>query len=196
MHRSGNSRLRRLLPPGDCGRWTSSQTVRWLLLLVIAAIVGALAYAHFPEHDLAADARADRVVVLKSERKLILMNGDRQLKEYRIALGRNPVGPKTQEGDGRTPEGHYVIDYRKADSSFHRALHISYPSPDDAAQAGARGLNPGGLIMVHGIRNGLGVVGRLHRIADWTNGCIAVTNAEIEEIWRTVPDGTPIEIRA
>lgn len=164
--------------------------------MAIAAIVGTVAYAHFPEHDLAVGTLADRIVVLKSERKLILMNGDRPLKEYRIALGRDPVGPKTAEGDGRTPEGHYVIDYRKADSSFHRALHISYPSAADTAQAGARGVNPGGLIMVHGIRNGLGLMGRLHRIADWTNGCIAVTNAEIEEIWRTVPDGTPIEIRA
>jgi murein L,D-transpeptidase YafK len=170
--------------------------VRWLLLLVIAAIVGAGAYAHFPAHELAAGTRADRVVVLKSERKLILMNGDRPLKEYRVALGDDPVGPKTQEGDGRTPEGQYVIDYRKADSSFHRALHISYPSAADVAQAEVRGVNPGGLIMVHGIRNGLGVVGRLHRLTDWTNGCIAVTNAEIEEIWRAVPDGTPIEIRA
>jgi len=155
-----------------------------------------MAYAHFPEPYLAAGARADRVVVLKRERKLVLMNGARPLKEYRISLGRDPVGPKTQEGDGRTPEGQYVVDYRKADSSFHRALHISYPSASDSAQAGARGVNPGGLIMVHGIRNGLGFVGRLHRLADWTNGCIAVTNVEIEEIWRAVPDGTPIEIRA
>lgn len=163
---------------------------------MLAATVGATGYAHFPQRELAADARADRVVVIKSERKLILMNGDRPLKEYRVALGRDPVGPKTQEGDGRTPEGRYVIDYRKADSSFHKALHISYPGSADSAQAEALGLNPGGLIMVHGIRNGLGLLGRLHRFADWTNGCIAVTNAEIEEIWRTVPDGTPVEIRA
>ncbi|MCW5620523.1 MAG: L,D-transpeptidase family protein [Burkholderiales bacterium] len=169
--------------------------MRWLLLLIISAIAGVAAYAHFPAPELATDARADRVVVLKGERKLILMNGDRPLKEYRIALGRDPVGPKTQEGDGRTPEGQYVIDYRKRDSSFHRALHISYPDPADAAQASMRGVSPGGLIMVHGIRNGLGVAGRFHRLTDWTNGCIAVTNSEIEEIWRAVPDGTPIEIR-
>jgi murein L,D-transpeptidase YafK len=170
--------------------------VRWLLLLIVAALAGVATYAHFPAPELDADARADRVVVLKSERKLILMNADRPLKEYRIALGRDPVGLKTREGDGRTPEGQYVIDYRKPDSSFHRALHISYPSPADAAQASVRGVSPGGLIMIHGIRNGLGVVGRFHRLTDWTNGCIAVTNSEIEEIWRAVPDGTPIEIRA
>ncbi|MFO1418841.1 MAG: L,D-transpeptidase family protein [Methylotetracoccus sp.] len=158
-------------------------------------MVGALAYTHFPAHKLAAGARADRVVVLKSERRLILMNGDHPLKEYRVALGRNPVGSKTQEGDGRTPEGQYVIDYRKADSSYHRALHISYPSAADAVQLKARALDPGGLIMVHGIRNGVGVIGRLHQLVDWTNGCIAVRNAEIEEIWRAVPNGTPIEIR-
>lgn len=170
--------------------------MRWLVLLVIAVIVGAGAYAHFPAHELAADTRADRVVVLKSERKLVLMNGDRPLKEYRIALGRDPVGRKTQEGDGRTPEGEYIIDYRKADSSFHRSLHISYPNVSDQAGAKERGVNPGGLIMIHGIRNGLGVIGRFHRLADWTDGCIAVTNGEIEEIWRAVQDGTPIQIRA
>jgi len=88
-----------------------------------------------------------------------------------------------------------VIDYRKADSSFHKALHISYPSPKDQAQAKALGVDPGGLIMIHGIRNGIGIVGRLHRFIDWTTGCIAVNNPEIEEIWAAVPDGTPVEIR-
>lgn len=95
----------------------------------------------------------------------------------------------------RQPEGLYKIDYRKADSSFHRALHISYPNAGDKAKARKLGVSPGGLIMIHGIKNGAGWIGNLHRFADWTNGCIAVTDAEIRELWRAVPNGTPIEIR-
>jgi murein L,D-transpeptidase YafK len=87
-----------------------------------------------------------------------------------------------------------VLDSRKSDSSFHRALHISYPSAADVAQAHASGLDPGGLIMVHGLPNGLGFLGRLHRLVDWTDGCVAVTNAEIDELWQAVADGTPIKI--
>jgi murein L,D-transpeptidase YafK len=87
-----------------------------------------------------------------------------------------------------------VLDYRKPDSAFHRALHISYPAPADMARAAQSGVKPGGFIMVHGIRNGLGWIGRLHRLRDWTDGCIAVTDRDIEEIWRTVPDHTPILI--
>ena len=166
----------------------------FLLMAVILAAAGV--YAHLPHAPLPPNARAEKVLVVKSERKLVLLAQGRPLKEYRVALGRNPFGPKTQEGDGRTPEGNYVIDYRKADSSFHRALHISYPNRHEENQAKARGVDAGGLIMIHGIRNGAGLVGRLHRLSDWTNGCIAVTNAEIEEIWAAVPDGTPIEIRA
>jgi len=97
-------------------------------------------------------------------------------------------------GDGRTPEGDYVIDYHKPNSSFHRALHISYPSPLDVANALSRGVEPGGLIMIHGMKDGLRYLGRLHTFLDWTDGCIAVTNSEIEEISRVVADGTPIRI--
>ena len=117
------------------------------------------------------------------------------LKQYRVSLGGSPVGAKTQEGDRKTPEGVYRIDYRKADSAFHRALHVSYPNYKDRARAAAAGVSPGGLIMIHGIRNGLGGLGRWHRLVDWTNGCIAVSDPEIEQIWAAVPDGTPVEIR-
>lgn len=140
------------------------------------------------------EARATRLVVDKSERTLRVFDGDRLLTSYAIALGRNPVGHKEREGDGRTPEGEYVIDSRKEDSAFHRALHVSYPGPDDAARARERGVSPGGDIMIHGLRNGLGFIGRAHLLADWTEGCIAVTDPEIEELWRAVPDGTPILI--
>lgn len=117
-----------------------------------------------------------------------------QACSYAVALGRHPLGHKQREGDGRTPEGRYVLDSRKSDSAFHLALHVSYPSPADRALAQARGDDPGGLIMIHGLRNGLGFLGRTHRLLDWTQGCIAVTNREIEEIWRVIPDGTPITI--
>lgn len=99
-----------------------------------------------------------------------------------------------EEGDGRTPEGVYSIDRRKVKSTFHRALHVSYPNDDDLAQAKARSVSPGGDIMIHGLPNGLGFLGKLHLKGDWTAGCIAVTNPQIEEIWRAVPDGTKVEI--
>ena len=164
-------------------------------ILAGAVVVVTLVAAGYQVHPLAADAHADRVVVEKSARKLTLFRGDTPLKSYSVALGRAPEGTKQREGDNRTPEGHYIIDAHKADSAFHRALHVSYPSPADAAAAAARGDKPGGDIMVHGIRNGLGWLGALHRSIDWTAGCIAVTDKEIEEIYRAVPDGTRIEIR-
>ncbi len=117
------------------------------------------------------------------------------LREYPVSLGRSPVGPKERQGDRRTPEGHYVIDSHNPKSSFHLALHVSYPSAADAARAHAGGYDPGGEIMVHGIHNGIGRIGRVHRLVDRTTGCVAMTDPEIEELYRIVPDGTPIEIR-
>jgi len=166
-------------------------------LLIAAALtfLGGVIYAQWPRESLPANTRADRVVVRKGERRLELYQGATLLRTYAIALGRVPRGPKQQEGDGRTPEGHYLLDYRNPRSSYHKALHVSYPSAADTLAARNRGVSPGGLIMLHGVRNGLGFVGRLHRIFDWTDGCIAVTDAEIDEIWRSVTDGTPIEIQ-
>jgi murein L,D-transpeptidase YafK len=126
---------------------------------------------------------------------MVLMANGQVIKTYQIALGRNPVGPKEIEGDRKTPEGTYVIDFRNPESSYHRALHISYPGPEDLRRSGERGVPPGGDIMIHGLGKGAEWAGADHRYFDWTKGCIAVTNEEIEEIWRVVPDGTPIEIR-
>ena len=137
---------------------------------------------------------ADRIVVEKEQRRLILFNRGEAIKTYRIALGPHPVGPKEQEGDGRTPEGRYIIDGRNAGSAFHKSLHISYPNAEDRARAAARGVRPGGSIMIHGLASGLGWLGATHRFFNWTNGCVAVTNSEIDEIWKLVPDGTPIDI--
>ena len=141
------------------------------------------------------NAVANRVVVEKAARTLSLYSDGKLLKTYRVALGKNPVGRKEQQGDGRTPEGVYVIDFRKPDSRFHRALHVSYPNSEDRRRARERGVSPGGDIMIHGLPNGMGAIGAAHRLRDWTDGCIAVTNDEIEAIWRLVPNGTKIEIR-
>ena len=161
-----------------------------IALALAAACAGSLS-----AQELARGTQADRVVVEKGIRTLTLYRGGKLLKSYKIALGKNPVGAKQREGDGRTPEGSYVIDFRKADSKFHRALHISYPNDDDRRRARERGVKPGGAIMIHGLPNGTGAIGAAHRVRDWTDGCIAVTNEEIEEIWRVVPNGTAIVIR-
>ena len=137
----------------------------------------------------------NRILVEKKARRLTLFRDNKPVKTYAIALGRQPEGHKQFEGDNKTPEGRYVIDSRKMNSSFHRALHISYPSSKDVAFAAQQKKSAGGQIMIHGLPNWMGKLGRLHLLRDWTAGCIAVTNAEIEEIWRIVPDGTPIEIR-
>lgn len=143
----------------------------------------------------AAPLHADRVVVLKKERTLQLVSRGKVVKTYKIALGGDPVGPKTRQGDHKTPEGTYVLDFRNAHSQFHMAIHISYPSDRDRAAARAKGASPGGDVFVHGLPNGFGYVGAAHRLKDWTDGCIAVTNEEIDQIWAAVADGTPIEIR-
>jgi murein L,D-transpeptidase YafK len=163
---------------------------------VAAVLAGALLWAGQPDTPpLPPNVRADHVLVDKSERTLTLLRGGQPLKTYAVSLGGAPAGHKRQEGDERTPEGRYVLDYRNPASAAHLSLHVSYPDASDAARARAQGVPPGGMIMVHGIMNGLGWLGRLHRLVDWTDGCIAVTNAEMDEIWRAVPDGTPIEIR-
>jgi len=138
---------------------------------------------------------ADRMVVLKKQRTLQLLSEGKAIKSYKVALGGDPVGPKTRKGDHKTPEGVYILDSRNPHSHFHKAIHISYPNARDRAAARAKGVSPGGDVFVHGLPNGYGWVGASHRVKDWTDGCIAVTNEEIEEIWRAVADGTPIEIR-
>jgi len=143
-------------------------------------------------------AAPDKVLVEKSTRKLYLLNDGNVIKEYPVAFGKNPVGHKQEEGDGRTPEGSYTLDWRKKDSKFYRAIHISYPNEHDVAQAEARDVEPGGSIMIHGSPAWVPSVewakNWLHQ-ENWTEGCIAVTNDVMDEIWQLVKDGTPIEIR-
>jgi len=142
-----------------------------------------------------APLHADRVLVLKKERTLQLLSQGKVIKTYKVALGGDPAGPKERQGDHRTPEVVYVLDSRNVHSQFHKSIHISYPSGRDRAAARRRGVSPGGDVFVHGLPNGYGWIGASHRAKDWTDGCIAVTNEEIEEIWSAVADGTTIEIR-
>jgi murein L,D-transpeptidase YafK len=138
---------------------------------------------------------ADRVVVLKKERRLELLSQGKVIRTYKVALGGDPVGPKATQGDHKTPEGVYILDFRNAHSQFYKSIHISYPSEHERALARQKGVSPGGDVFVHGLPNGFGAVGAAHRLKDWTDGCIAVTNEEIDEIWKAVPDGTEIEIK-
>lgn len=136
----------------------------------------------------------ERIVVDKSERRMELYSGGRLVHVIEgLQLGDEPVGPKRFEGDERTPEGRFTIDYGNPNSAYHLSLHIDYPHPDHVAYAKSQGRSAGGLIMIHGQPNTL-PGGRMP--GDWTDGCIAVSNAEIEALWDAVPDGTPIEIRA
>jgi murein L,D-transpeptidase YafK len=137
---------------------------------------------------------ADQVIVNTSKRELLLLRNGKLLRSYKIALGRNPVGPKQRQGDGKTPEGAYTISGRNTSSAYYKSLRISYPNASDRERAHRQGAKPGGDIMIHGLPNGRGYIGAAHRLIDWTDGCIAVTDAEIDEIWRLVPDGTPVQI--
>jgi murein L,D-transpeptidase YafK len=137
----------------------------------------------------------DRVLVLKKEHRLLLLSGDQIVKAYAVALGSGGLAPKQRQGDDRTPEGFYRIDYRNPASRFHLALHISYPDQTDRERARKRGVSPGGDIMIHGLGSEFKSLGTKHYSYDWTAGCIAVTDSEIEEIWQLVPDRTPVEIR-
>jgi murein L,D-transpeptidase YafK len=167
---------------------------RYLLFALALLLIAAATAFIFQQRQNPRPPKADKILVEKGARRLTLFSGGRKLKEYHIALGFSPIGTKEREGDGRTPEGIYTIDFHKPDSAFHRALHVSYPSAGDNARAAESGVSPGGDIMIHGLPNGLGTLGAAHRLRDWTAGCIAVTDPEINEIYSSVNDGTPIEI--
>ena len=138
---------------------------------------------------------ADKVLVLKSERELQLISDGKIIRTYDIGLGRQPVGHKKREGDSRTPEGHYVIDFRNPQSKFTLSLHINYPKKKDIKLARAKGVSPGGDIFIHGLPTGMKDDKIISRQKDWTDGCIALSNKHIRELWSLVTNGTPIEIR-
>lgn len=157
-----------------------------LTSILICPFFYSLAFATLP--------KADKVIVVKSKRILMLLRDGEILKAYRIALGKNPEGKKVMAGDKKTPEGRYTL-FKNSNSRFHLSLRISYPNESDIENAERLGVSPGGDIMIHGLPEGLAEFGKFHRYYDWTDGCIAVTNSEIEEIYQMVEDGTPIEIK-
>jgi murein L,D-transpeptidase YafK len=159
-----------------------------LLLVSICAFGG-------PESPAQKSQKADSILILKKEHVMELLASGNVIRTYKVALGQGGLAPKEREGDGRTPEGHYAIDAKYEHSAYHKALHVSYPNRDDRKRAVRLGVSPGGAIMIHGLPNGKGWVGAGHRLYDWTLGCIAVTDDEIDEIWNLVPIGTPVEIR-
>ncbi|NOI28678.1 L,D-transpeptidase family protein [Vibrio coralliilyticus] len=143
----------------------------------------------------ASSAMVDLVKVDKSKRRMYLIDNGQVVKEFRIALGKHPKGHKTQEGDHRTPEGRYYLDFVIDNSEFYRSIHISYPNPQDITYAAKLRVDPGGDIKIHGLRNGEKRPAKFVQSFDWTNGCIAITNEEMDELLTLVKTGTPIEIR-
>jgi len=159
-----------------------------LLLFLCSNVLSAPAVA-------ANQQKVDSILILKKDHVMELLAGGKVIRTYKVALGQGGLGPKKREGDALTPECRYVIDAKYEHSKYHKALHVSYPSAEDRKRAARMGVSPGGAIMIHGLPNGKGWVGARHRLFDWTLGCIAVTNEEIDEVWNLVPVGTPVEIR-
>ena len=182
-----------------------SRPFKLLLLALVALIfislitISAISYAKsgsqsVTKQALPSDINIDKVFVDKSERILQLLSGDKVIKTYHIALGDSPAGHKRQQGDERTPTGSYKLDYKNEKSSYYRSIHVSYPNANDKAQARKRGVSPGGDIMIHGQKNGFGHLAAVTQKRDWTDGCIAVTNDEMDEIMSVYQAGMPIEI--
>ena len=170
--------------------WTENIHTRPMLAMLL---IGMLAFKDSVPSAQA--AKADHVLVLKSQRTLTLLSQGKVMRTYKVALGGTPVGAKEQQGDHKTPEGHYLLDRRNSKSRFYKSIHVSYPNEQDQQRAAKNGTSAGGDIMIHGLPNGFGWLGATHRARDWTDGCIAVTDSEMDEIWELVPVGTSIEIR-
>lgn len=163
----------------------------WLFLFVL---VGIAAWYLYPGKPLPKGKTIDKLVVYKSKRKMEAYSEGKLLKTYTIALGKNPVGHKQFEGDNKTPEGLYTINARNPKSGYHKNLGVSYPNTSDKAYAEKQGKSPGGHIKIHGLRNDSGYIGKFHRFKDWTAGCIAVTNAEVDELYTAVKKDAEIII--
>jgi len=166
--------------------------MRWLLA-ALCLFFATLSHANAAP---ALDGQAvDKILVVKSERKLHLIGRGQTLKSYRVSLGKQPDGAKLREGDLRTPEGFYWIDWRKTSDKYNLSMHISYPNARDMARARDQGVRPGGMIMIHGTPLDAEYPEWYFHTLDWTAGCIAMKNADMREIWSLVKDGTLIEIR-
>lgn len=157
-------------------------------------ISAALVFIALPSNIAVAENKADLVIVRKSEEKLYLQRNGNTFASFPVAFGGNPKGHKQKEGDERTPEGKYVLDSKNSKSSFYKSIHISYPNARDTTAAKASGVNPGGLIMVHGQKNGFAWLAPVVQWFNWTDGCVAQKNADMDIVWDAVDAGTPIEI--
>ena len=158
---------------------------------IIAAVFIFLLYAGAVHSE----QTADLILVEKSKSRLYLMHDGEAFASFHVAFGANPKGHKQQQGDERTPEGRYVLNYKNAGSSFYKSIHISYPNAKDRAAARKRGVDPGGDIMIHGQKNGYGGLSVLVQRFNWTNGCIALSDRDMDTVWNAVKPGTPIEIK-
>ncbi len=165
-----------------------------LFILLFLLLTGAVIYYFIPESPLPEGMPIDKLVINKSKRELIAYSNQRVVKRYFISLGRNPSGDKKFQGDSKTPEGRYFIDSKNPNGDYFMNLGISYPDRNDRIYAKRSGKNPGGDIKIHGLKNGFGFLRKFHRFTDWTNGCIGLTNKEIEELYEAVNIGTVIQI--
>lgn len=166
-----------------------------ILFILLFIIAGAVIYNLYPEKKLPDNTEIDYIVVKKSDRKLLAYSKQKLVKTYQISLGDNPIGHKAYEGDEKTPEGIYTISAKNPNSGYHKNLGVSYPNAKDIENAILLGKDPGGDIKIHGLRNGLGFIGKFQRFFDWTNGCMALTNTEVDELYAAVKIGTKIDIR-
>lgn len=159
-----------------------------LILYITAAITFAATTSSPPTNQV------DLVQVIKSKHQLLLLSKGKILRQYKIALGSNPLGHKQEQGDGKTPEGRYTLDYKNKNSAFYKSIHVSYPNAQDVLSARQRQIDPGGQIMIHGQKNGFGWLSWITQNFDWTQGCIALSNQNMDEVWGLVDAHTPIEI--
>ena len=170
---------------------TKNKTI-WTIIFLL--FLGLIVYYFYPEDKLPADIQIDKLVVNKSERQMLAYSNGKLIKTYKISLGGNPIGDKEFEGDKKTPEGNYIINDKNPNSGYHKNLGVSYPNEEDIENAKRLGKPVGGDIKIHGLRNRTGIISKFHRWTDWTLGCIAVTDEEIDELYNAVKIGTPIEI--
>lgn len=170
----------------------TKKIIRWTLILSIIALV---IYYFYPEKKLVTNIKINSLVVYKSKRELMAYSNGQLVKTYKISLGKNPIGDKEFEGDKKTPEGVYFINAKNPNSGYYKNLGISYPNKQDIEASKKLGKPTGGDVKIHGLRNGIGFISKFQRWYDWTAGCIALTDEEVEELYNTVDIGTKIEIK-
>jgi murein L,D-transpeptidase YafK len=171
------------------------QGLKWRSFVVACAVMLAACTPARTDSLPQKTEKADSILILKKDHTMELLAGGKVIRTYKVALGSGGLAPKQREGDALTPEGHYIIDAKFEHSSYYKALHVSYPDAADRKHAASLGVPPGGAIMIHGLPNGKGWIGGRHRLFDWTLGWIAITDEEMDEVWKLVPVGVPVEIR-